>query len=1303
MSEPQYTQFTERMYARLPEVMREADALNGYALKHYISAIGDVQDQVERLIARFMYLSKQDRLGLDQLADDHGYYDLDWRYFQSTDSKNSAVISSSASAFLRTQDAYRVVPNTIVYAGAVFRTDSTDPTNAHGLRLWYYDAAMEPLTFRDVATGNGGRGPQWWALNATDEVPSEAYYIRVSPWSKPTSGTVRVWVDDVYVRSHYEVSTTNNLVSGGHNFVTRAERELVLQGDFDSQREALYMVDALRAQADALDAAGIPTVGPNLVRDPTTTGSTAGWLLSVGTSDALTIEDRDMGNGVVTAMRHLKIGHTTISGDYFTIDPTMAYEFRLTFDKPEVNLNLTSDFYFGINAIDASGAQLPVEHIYTSSGATQTNGSNFYFWNAPGPYDGPQEIVGYVLPYGTDPMVAKGLGSGRYNAIITDPATSRLRPRFLNYANADMELPVWVSNVSVRAVRVEDITAPERLRAQADQAEQDSLLSAWDRGPSTALVEKDLSGVPDVQSYRTWLNLASTNADQPGYARQVLQGLAPDATYDVSLLMVREADTPDDATLRITITPDTGGPTAKTFTLTDYDTETPHLLTYTWNSPETVSTAIINVEYIAPAPSSGLLINDISVVRYLADVSQIGREGASVTSHVLERAGETILGSGSVTSSAWARVDPSTLEELETGDQGPATGVSYMHRAWHPTRPGNRYDLTGEFFTDHSGAYVDLTILYRIEGKGWGEQMLHRVSATPVSTWVQFTRAITIPPAATEFRVIVSPYRSGSTRRTEVRNLALASPTDRSWYAAGSRPFAFAALASRSMNFLSRGDLLHYSANLMVTGDPSYGRYGIRIYARGGQVVHETVVTPRMGDGLVKVVGAFQVPESLIDLRAVLYVDDPTPKHQAAYFLSELEIVHSSQRFVEDPQNLIRNGGFEFTNALEGWNLLAERETVRRNLVPNPIGPSAVSASGWRTTTGDTLTLVQDGGRPALKLIEGGTGTGLYMDPEKNYPDIPVGSTIRFSADVKVTADIDQMRLTISPYNGAVRTGGSTGWLTQTPADGWVRHTVEAVVTEAPEGSYFRMLVWPANDSYPAGQGFLVRDAMIEIDTNGKFFDRYTPDTALSTYSWDGEAHVARTLAHEPPAALPMSVSTDTGYNREDVPDRPDGVPLGSTSDLVDPRTANTEWLPWLSQFAGHNINHFSSLEEARNAFASTESNFAAGTIGAIQNAVGAVLTGTRTVRVFPMTTRLDQVGQASQWDIAIVTRTSESPDVSVMEEAVSLRNAKPVGVVFHFFKHQSTWDAVELAYPTWTEWDKRNWTQIEEAGLAEG
>ena len=70
MSEPKYSPFTERMYSRLPDVMREADSLNGYALKRYLSAIGDVEDQVERLIARLTYLSLQDRLSLESLADD---------------------------------------------------------------------------------------------------------------------------------------------------------------------------------------------------------------------------------------------------------------------------------------------------------------------------------------------------------------------------------------------------------------------------------------------------------------------------------------------------------------------------------------------------------------------------------------------------------------------------------------------------------------------------------------------------------------------------------------------------------------------------------------------------------------------------------------------------------------------------------------------------------------------------------------------------------------------------------------------------------------------------------------------------------------------------------------------------------------------------------------------------------------------------------------------------------------------------------------------------------------------------------
>lgn len=1072
MSEPIYTQSTERMYSRLPEVIREADSIHGYTMKHYLSAIGDVEDQVERLIARFTYLTKQERLTLDALNDDYNYYGLDWRYFQSTDSKNSAVITSKeASAFLRTLDAYRVVPNTTIYAGAVFRTDNADPGNTYGLRLWYYNASMELLDFRNVGGNSGSIGPQWVAINSADQVLEEAYYVRVSPFVKNTSGvSSRVWVDDVYVRSHYEVTTTNNLVSSGHNFVLRSERDLIQQGDFD---------------------------------------------------DAWSLED----------------------------------------------------------------------------------------------------------------------------------------------------------------------------------------LSEWDLGPDVDLVGKSLSGVPEIQAYRYWLTLDSTNLEQPGYLRQVAQRVEANSTYTISMLMIREATVPTSASVRVTITPDTGGPTVKTTAMADYEVNRPSLLTFTWNSPESVSTAIVSIEYITDTmPAQGLLINDVSMVLYNPSVSHLGRIGTPATESTTERAGESILSGPDVRGDAWIRYETGGYPEepLAPSEEDPSAGASFLETQWHQTRPGNAYTFSGEIITDDPSAYADLVIWYRTDGKGWGETLVSRITTEALNSWVSFTRTIDIPGTATEFRVNLDVHRSSGSWRIDLRNLSLASTTDRNWYTAGSRPFAFNALATRSLNFLSGGDLLHYTANLLATGDPSHGRYGVRIYAGDNQIVHETVVSPGETDELIQITGAFQVPASLLELRAVFYVSDPTPKHQAAYFLSDLEIVHSSQTFVEDPQNVLRNGGFEYDNALEGWSLLAEREQVRRNMVPNPIGPSASSTDSWRTTPSDTLTLVQDEDRPALKIVEDGTSAGLYMDPDRYYTGIPEGATIRFSADVRVTADTNRMRIGIFPYNGAAREGGGTGWVTQTAAEGWVRYMAEAVVTASPDGSHFRMLIWPANGSFATGEGFLVRDVLVEIDTNGKFFDRYSESGALAQYTWDGtrQEHIEHRLAYSPPVSVPMSVSVGQGYNEEDVPDRPDDAPLGTTSDLVDPRTANTEWLPWLSQFAGHNINHFTSLEDARDAFATTESNFAAGTIGAIQSAVGTVLEGTKTVRVFPMTTRLDQIGQATQWDVSIVTRTSESPDISVMEDAVVKRNAKPAGVVFHFHKHQSTWDAVELANPTWDIFDTRDWIGIEEAGL---
>lgn len=1070
MSEPTYTQFTERMYARLPEVMREADSLNGYALKRYISAIGDVEDQVERLVARFTYLSAQERLGLDALNDDHSYYALDWSYFQSAGSYNSAAITSQGpAAFLRTVDSYRVVPNTTIYAGAVFRTDVASPDSTYGLRVWYYDASMVFMATRDLGRNNGSVGPQWVAINATDLVPDGAYYIRLAPFAQnATDAPATVWVDDVYVRSRYEVTTTNNLVSSGHNFTMRAERDLIRQGDFDAAQD------------------------------------------------------------------------------------------------------------------------------------------------------------------------------------------------------------------------IDDLTE-------------------WDLGPSVDLAERSLSGVPDIQSYRYWLTLDSDVAEQPGYARQVITGIEPNSTYTISALMVRDANVPDDSTVRVTVTPNTGGPVVRTFAMSGFERNVPALLSFAWNSPEAVSTAIVSIEYVTAAmPARGLLVNDVSVVRYGAGVSQMGRTGDPVTLATSERAGEALLESGDPRSDSWIRyaTGGGPDEPLGPGDPDPVAGTSFIEAQWHQTRPGNTYAFTGEVFVDDVDSYADLIIWYRTEGKGWGEMMLHRISTTALSMWSRFTRIITIPDSATEFRVNLDVYRAGEDKTFRLRNLSLTPSTSRSWYTAGSRPFAFSALATRSLSFLTAGDLLHYTADVMVTGAPGAGRYGVRIIAGESQVIHETTVDTTARNEITRLTGAFQVPESLMELRAVFYVADPTPVHQAAYFLSDLQIVHSTQQIVEDPQNLIRNGGFESITPLEGWTLLAEREQVTRNLVVN--ARPTTNLVGWTTMAGS---IIQLDGVPVAQSIANGTSTP-YVFSDRAVSSFEAGETVTLRGTVEVIGSSTgpygtltaRVRANIRSTNEYLPAGEvripigerrEVAIVLTLPKDVGAGDLTLSIITSGIAEAETKLRMW--NVSITKGD-----------TADVPFFDKDTPDTALATYTWDSatQAHVERRLDYVQPVGFPMSVGTGAGYNVEDVPDRPEGVPLGATSDLVDPRTANTEWLPWLSQFAGHNINHFSTLEDARQAFSDTESNFAAGTIGAIQNAVAAVLTGSKSVRVFPMTSDPAHRGEGTQWDVAIVTRTSESPDISVMAEAVAKRNAKPAGVVFHFHKHQSTWDAVELDNPTWDVWDRKTWIQIEESGL---
>lgn len=242
--------------------------------------------------------------------------------------------------------------------------------------------------------------------------------------------------------------------------------------------------EAVAAQAEADAAQDRINSGLNLVNDPSRTKSTDGWTANIG--PAPVIEDRDMGHGVVPALKHQRTSHTTIFSDYFEIDPTQAYEFRLTFDKPEYNTNATSDFYFGMHAATSDRTYRPVDYVRTSDSVVSATGTNFYFWYRNGPFSGPTELIGYVLPIGVSDEVAGGLGNGIFNARLTAPDTAMMRLRFLNYANDDLDLPVWVSNVSVRAVSVQDLVRAKaaqqaavdaRARADAAYAEAESKAS----------------------------------------------------------------------------------------------------------------------------------------------------------------------------------------------------------------------------------------------------------------------------------------------------------------------------------------------------------------------------------------------------------------------------------------------------------------------------------------------------------------------------------------------------------------------------------------------------------------------------------------------------------------------------------------------------------------------------------------------------------------------------------------------------------------------------------------------------------
>lgn len=143
-------------------------------------------------------------------------------------------------------------------------------------------------------------------------------------------------------------------------------------------------------------------------------------------------------------------------------------------------------------------------------------------------------------------------------------------------------------------------------------------------------------------------------------------------------------------------------------------------------------------------------------------------------------------------------------------------------------------------------------------------------------------------------------------------------------------------------------------------------------------------------------------------------------------------------------------------------------------------------------------------------------------------------------------------------------------------------------------------------------------------------------------------------------------------------------APLYQTSDLVDPRTANAEWLPYVAQLYGVLLPN-DTIEYQRAAIYYGYTSLRGGSKRALRQAVQDLLTGDKWVYIYE---HCDGAGgsidsPATEWDVLIVTRSTETPDGLDLVAEITRRNAKPAGVIINAITYSVDWDTVDTL-----DWD---------------
>lgn len=151
---------------------------------------------------------------------------------------------------------------------------------------------------------------------------------------------------------------------------------------------------------------------------------------------------------------------------------------------------------------------------------------------------------------------------------------------------------------------------------------------------------------------------------------------------------------------------------------------------------------------------------------------------------------------------------------------------------------------------------------------------------------------------------------------------------------------------------------------------------------------------------------------------------------------------------------------------------------------------------------------------------------------------------------------------------------------------------------------------------------------------------------------------------------------------------------------LFDPMLADAGWLGFLGQLVSARLQPTMTEAEERDAILYASGGWRVGTKKSIVDAAKSALTGTKYAKVYDHSTEPGDIGTATMWDVLLVTRTSETPDLPAVLEAIRLKQAVPAGVTLYTASYDAEWATIESNLPTWDDWEALTWDELQEEGL---